>query len=270
MGPPVASSRWADSDDMRNSTRKYVAECIGTFVLVLGGVGTAVLAGDRVGFLGVSLAFGLSLLAMAYTVGPVSGCHVNPAVTVSMLLARKIGAKDSAGYIVFQCIGAVLATVIIVAIANGAPGGYDIDAKGLGANGYGDHSPGGFNLTAAFLAEAILTAVLCITVLGSTSIKAPVGFAGIPIGLVLAVIHLVSIPITNTSVNPARSLGPALFVGDWALTQLWVFVAAPLVGGILAAGLYAMVGSTSKEGEPVIDVGKAESALKSEQRERKL
>lgn len=253
---------------MNGSTRKYLAECVGTFVLVLGGVGTAVLAGDRVGVLGVAIAFGLSLLAMAYTIGPVSGCHVNPAVTATMVMARKLSGRDAIGYVIAQIIGAVVATVVIVAIAKGQPGGYDILTSGLGANGFEDHSPAGYSLTASFLAEAILTAVLCFTVLGATSIKAPVGFAGIPIGLVLTLIHLVSIPVTNTSVNPARSIGPALFVGHWALSQLWLFIVAPLVGSILAAGIHVALDKSSPEDDRIISVREAESALTSQQRER--
>ncbi len=243
---------------------KYAAEALGTFVLVFGGVGSAVLAGTKIGFVGVAFAFGLSLLAMVYTIGPISGCHINPAVTVGVLLARKIGARDAVGYIIAQIIGAVIAAAIILAIAKGLPGGYDASVGGLGANGYGDHSPAGYAMGACFLAEIVLTMFLVLTVLGSTDVLAPVGFAGIPIGLVLTLIHLVGIPITNTSVNPARSIGPALFVGGWALQQLWMFIIAPLIGAALAAGAYAAI----RGAKVPITTREAEEALASERRER--
>ena len=165
--------------------KKYAAELVGTFVLVFGGVGSAVLAGSHIGFAGVAFAFGLALLAMVYTIGPISGCHINPAVTLGVLLARKIGGKDAAAYVVAQIVGAVIASACILFIANGAGAGYDVVAGGLGANGYGMHSPGQYSLGAAFVAEVILTMFLVLTVLGSTDIKAPVGFAGVAIGLVL-------------------------------------------------------------------------------------
>jgi aquaporin Z len=250
---------------MKSSTRKYIAEGIGTFVLVFGGVGAAVLAGNQIGSLGIALAFGVSLLAMAYAIGPISGCHINPAVTFTLLLSRKISGRDAAGYVVAQILGAIVATAGIVIIAKGQPGGYDILTGGLGANGYGSHSPGGFSLGACLLAETILTAILAFTVLGATSLKAPVGFAGLPIGLVLTLIHLVGIPITNTSVNPARSIGPALFVGHWAATQLWMFIVAPLVGAALAAGAYRALTPE----EIVISTREAEVALDSQQSERR-
>ncbi len=218
--------------------RQYLAELVGTFVLVFGGVGSAILAGQRIGFTGIALAFGLSLLAMVYTIGPISGCHVNPAVTLGVFITKKISARGALGYVAGQVIGAVLATAAILAIAKGAEGGYDTSLAGLGANGYGLHSPGHYGLAACFLAEVLLTMLLVLTVLGSTHISAPVGFAGIAIGLVLTGIHLVGIPITNTSVNPVRSLGPALFVGGWALQQLWLFIVAPLVGALVASGVY--------------------------------
>jgi len=219
----------------------YLAEMIGTFVLVVGGVGSAVLAGGKIGYVGVSLAFGLSLLAMAYTIGPISGCHINPAVTVGALLAKKISAPNAALYIVFQIIGAIIGAAVVLTIAKGAPLGYSAAALGLGANGYGEHSPAGYSLGAAFIAEVVLTMFLVFTVLGSTDDKAPLGFAGLPIGFVLTLIHLVGIPITNTSVNPARSIGPALFVGGWAVSQLWLFIVAPVIGAAVAAGLYNVV-----------------------------
>jgi aquaporin Z len=248
------------SDDLR----RYTAELVGTFVLVFGGVGTAVLAGEAVGALGVSIAFGLALLAMVYAIGPISGCHINPAVTLGLVLARKIAPNRAAGYVVAQVIGATLAAGLIWVIAQDTPAGYDLGVMGLGANGYDDHSPAGFGLIAALLAETVLTAVLVFTVLGATHRAAPVGFAGLAIGLVLTLIHLVSIPVTNTSVNPARSIGPAIFVRDWALSQLWIFIVAPLAGAIVAVALYQITHPTDNE----ITAAEAERALPSERRER--
>jgi len=218
--------------------KRYLAETLGTFVLVFGGVGSAVLAGGKIGYTGVAFAFGLSLLAMVYAIGPISGCHINPAVTLGALLTKKIGGRDAALYVISQIVGAIAAAALILIIANGAPSGYSAAASGLGANGYGEHSPGGYSLLAAFVAETILTMVLVLTVLGSTDDKAPAGFAGIAIGLSLTLIHLVGIPITNTSVNPARSIGPAIFVGGWAVSQLWLFIVAPAIGASLAAAAY--------------------------------
>jgi len=244
--------------------RKYIAEAVGTFVLVFGGVGSAVLAGQHIGFVGVSFAFGLSLLAMVYTIGPISGCHINPAVTLGAFLAKKIEVKDAAIYVFAQVFGAIVASGLILFIANSAPGGYLASARGLGANGFGLRSPSGYSMAACFLAEVILTMFLVLTVLGSTDIKAPVGFAGLAIGLVLVLIHLVGIPITNTSVNPARSIGPAIFVGGWALEQLWLFIVAPLVGAAVAAGIYGAM----RLPDAVISTPAGERALASEQAER--
>lgn len=244
---------------------RYLAELVGTFVLVFASCGSAVLAGDKIGFLGVSLAFGLSLLAMVYAIGPVSGCHINPAVTVGLLITRKMDAKYAAGYIVAQILGAILAAALLLLIAKGIPGGYDPSVAGFAANGYGEHSPGKYNLLSALLVEIVLTFFLVFTVLGATDIKAPVGFAGIAIGLVLTLIHLVGIPVTNTSVNPARSIGPAVFVGGWALSQLWLFIIAPLVGAVLAAVVYMVTHKSSE----VITAKEAEQALDSEQDERR-
>lgn len=244
--------------------KKYLAEMIGTFVLVFGGCGSAVLAGERIGFLGVSLAFGLTLLTMAYAIGPISGCHINPAVTIGMLVSKKMESKDVAGYLAAQVIGGIVAAALLLVIAKGIAGGYDPAVAGFAANGYGDHSPGRYNLTAAFLTEAILTFFLVFTVLGATDSKAPVGFAGIPIGLMLALIHLIGIPVTNTSVNPARSIGPAIFVGGWALNQLWLFVVAPLIGAVLAAVVFRVLGTPA----PVLSTTEAERALPSEVAER--
>lgn len=244
--------------------KKYSAELVGTFVLIFGGVGSAVLAGSQIGYVGISLAFGLALLAMCYTIGPISGCHINPAVTLGVLAARRIGIKDAVGYWIAQCLGAVIAAGVVLLIADGAPGGYSAAFSGLGANGYGLHSPGHYALGAAFLAEVVLTAFLVITVLGATDREAPVGFAGLAIGLVLALTNLVGIPIDNASINPARSLGPAVFVGSWALSQLWLFLLAPLVGGALAAGVYAQIRPAVKATTP----REAERALPSQQGER--
>jgi aquaporin Z len=244
--------------------KKYLAELVGTFVLVFGGVGSAVLAGSHIGFSGVAFAFGLSLLAMVYTIGPISGCHINPAVTLGVLMAKKIGARDAVAYMIAQVIGAVIGAALILFVAKGAAGGYDASVAGLGANGFGMHSPGGFSMGACFVAEVILTMFLVLTVLGSTDIKAPVGFAGVAIGLVLTLIHLVGIPITNTSVNPARSIGPALFVGGWALEQLWLFIIAPFIGAALAAVVYGAIRIPAE----LITTPQAERALASEQAER--
>ena len=221
--------------------RRAGAEAFGTFVLVFGGVGTAVIAGEAVGALGIAFAFGLSLLAMAYAIGPVSGCHINPAVTMGLLAARRIELSEAIRYWVAQVIGAIVAAALLLVIAKARQGGYDAGVEGFGANGYGDHSPGGYGAGAAFLAEVILTAFLVFTVLAATDRIATVAFAGIPIGLVLTLIHLVGIPIDNTSVNPARSIGPAIFAGGWALGQIWLFIVAPLVGaGLGAAAHYGL------------------------------
>lgn len=244
--------------------RKYIAEAVGTFVLVFGGVGSAVLAGSHIGFVGVAFAFGLSLLAMVYTIGPISGCHINPAVTLGVLLAKKIDARDAVIYMFAQVVGAIVAAGLIVFVATHASLPYNVTAQGLGANGFGLHSPGGYDMAASFVAEVILTMFLVLTVLGSTDVKAPVGFAGLAIGLVLTLIHLVGIPITNTSVNPARSIGPAVFVGGWALSQLWLFIVAPLVGAAVAAGVYGAI----RLPDVVISTPQGERALASQQAER--
>lgn len=246
------------------AVRKYLAELTGTFVLVLGGVGAAVLAGERIGFLGVSFAFGLSLLAMVYAVGPISGCHVNPAVTLGLLLTGKMEARHAPGYVVAQCLGALTAAGVVLLIAQGAPGGYSAAGEGLASNGYGAGSPGGYGAGAAFLAEVALTFLLVLTVLGATDARAPVGFAGLAIGLVLTLVHLVGIPVTNTSVNPARSLGPAVFAGGAALSQLWLFIVAPLLGAGVAAAVYRTVFRP----EVPITATRAERALERERLER--
>jgi aquaporin Z len=244
--------------------QRYIAELFGTFVLVFGGVGSAVLAGEGIGTLGISLAFGLSLLAMVYVIGPTSGCHINPAVTLGLYMARRMEGKDVPGYMIAQILGAILAAAVLLLIARGAPGGYDPGMAGFAANGFGEHSPGGYGLGAAMITETVLTAVLVLTVLGATDRRAPVGFAGIAIGLVLTLIHLVGIPVTNTSVNPARSIGPAIFVGDWALSQLWLFLLAPALGALIAVGIYLVI----RQPEEQIEAREAEKALDSQIAER--
>jgi aquaporin Z len=226
--------------------KKYLAELIGTFVLVLMGCGSAVLAGKDfsglagTGTVGISLAFGIAVLAMAYTIGGISGCHINPAVSISMLAAGKIGAKDAAAYITAQCIGGVLGAAALFGIAIGNPN-YSLAVNGLGQNGFDLASPAGYSMISAFLAEVLLTFIFLLVIFGSTSERAPKGFAGISIGLSLVLIHLVGIPVTGTSVNPARSLGPAIIVGGTALNQLWLFWAAPIIGALLAAVVYKML-----------------------------
>ncbi len=240
--------------------RRAGAEAVGTFVLVFGGVGTAVIAGEAVGALGVAFAFGLALLAMAYAIGPVSGCHINPAVTLGLLVSRRITLPEAARYWAAQVLGAVIAAALLLVIAKARAGGYDAGAEGFGANGYGDHSPEGYGVGAALVAEVVLTAFLVFTVLAATDRIASVAFAGIPIGLVLTLIHLVGIPITNTSVNPARSIGPALFVGDWALEQLWLFIVAPLAGALVGAFLHRALFAETVPIEPEESAVAAEPA----------
>ena len=213
--------------------KRLVAEILGTFVLVLGGCGTAVLAGRAVGALGVALAFGLSVLCMAYAVGHVSGGHFNPAVSVGCVMAGRLNHRDLLGYVMAQLVGAWAAAMVLGVVASGREG-FDLVASGFAANGYAEHSPGGYSLSACFVAEAVLTFVFLWVILGATSRKAPAGFAPIAIGLALTLIHLVSIPVTNTSVNPARSTAPALAVHGWALDQLWLFWTAPLLGAAVA------------------------------------
>jgi aquaporin Z len=217
--------------------KKYFAELIGTFVLVLIGCGSAVIAGDKIGFLGISFAFGLAVLTMVYAIGPISGCHINPAISIAMLAAGKMKIKDTVFYILAQIAGAVLAASILYAIATGSDG-YSISADGLGHNSY---SINGYTMAAAFLAEVVLTFIFLLVIFGSTSDKAPKGFAGISIGLSLVFIHLVGIPITGTSVNPARSIGPAVFVGNEALEELWLFLLAPVIGGLIAAFVWKFI-----------------------------
>jgi aquaporin Z len=220
--------------------RKYAAEAIGTFWLTFAGCGSAVIAAGfpavGIGLLGVALAFGLTVVTMAYSIGHVSGCHLNPAVTIGLAAGGRFPAGQIVPYIIAQVIGAIAAAAVLYYIASGAPG-FDV-AKGFAANGYAEHSPGKYGLGAALLTEVVMTAAFLFIIMGATHGKAPAGFAPLAIGLGLTLIHLVSIPVTNTSVNPARSTGPALFVGDWALGQLWLFWVAPIAGGIIGALIY--------------------------------
>jgi len=225
-------------------SRRLGAEIIGTFWLVLGGCGSAVLAatfpGTGIGFLGVALAFGLTVLTMAYALGHISGGHFNPAVTVGLWLGRRAPARDVLPYIVAQLVAAIAASAVLWVIASGTPG-FDASESGFAANGYGSHSPGGYGLAAALVTEIVMTAFFLMVILGSTDWRAPKGMGPLAIGLCLTLIHLISIPVTNTSVNPARSTGPALFVGGWALAQLWLFWVAPLVGAAIAGVGYRYV-----------------------------
>jgi len=221
-------------------SRKLAAEFIGTAWLVLGGCGSAVLAAAfpelGIGFVGVSLAFGLTVLTMAFAIGHVSGCHLNPAVSVGLWAGGRFPARDLPGYILAQVAGGIFGAAVLYVIASGHPG-FDV-AAGFASNGYGDHSPGGYGLTAALVCEVAMTFAFLFVILGSTHGRAPAGFAPIAIGLCLTLIHLISIPVTNTSVNPARSTAPALFVGGWALQQLWLFWVAPIAGAAIAGFVY--------------------------------
>jgi aquaporin Z len=216
-------------------SKRALAEFFGTFWLVFGGCGSAVLAaafpGLGIGFVGVSLAFGLTVLTMAFAIGHVSGCHLNPAVSVGLVVGKRFPASELIPYIVAQVAGAIVASGVLYIIASGKAG-FSLDG-GFASNGYGDHSPGGYSLLACFVAEVVLTCFFLLVILGSTDERAPKGFAPIAIGLCLTLIHLISIPVTNTSVNPARSTGPALFVHGWALSQLWLFWVAPILGAII-------------------------------------
>lgn len=223
-----------------NSSKKYFAEAFGTFALVLVGCGSAVIAGvstagpSGIGLLGISLAFGLTVAVMVYTIGPISGCHINPAISVAMLVAGKLSAKDTVVYIISQCIGAVLAAGVIYMLLCGQAG-FTMGEWGLGSNGWGEGYGGGYNMTSAFIAEFVFTFLFLMVIFGATAKKASPQMAGLAIGLALVLIHLVIIPITGTSVNPARSLGPAVFAQGMALNQLWLFFVAPIAGGIFAA-----------------------------------
>lgn len=227
--------------------KKLLAEFIGTLWLVLGGCGSAVLAAGfpelGIGFAGVALAFGLSVLTMVYAIGHISGCHLNPAVSIGLWMGGRFDAKDLIPYIIAQVLGGLAGAAIIYSIATGVEGA---SIGNFAANGFGEHSPGGYNMTAALITEIVMTFMFLIVILGATDKRAPKGFAGIAIGLSLTLIHLISIPVTNTSVNPARSTSQALFVGDWAIGQLWLFWLAPIAGAILAGVVYKYLGNSSK------------------------
>lgn len=234
------------------NSRIFVAEAIGTAILIIGGVGTAVLAGSHVGVLGVAIAFGLSLLAAAYLIGPVSGCHINPAITTAMLVARKTDPRQAPAYLGGQVVGGILGGLLIWGIAHGRPGysvvGPDgqqsvisVSETGFGSNGYGVHSPDHYNLGSVILAEVVATAVFALIVLATTASRFPVAMGGLVAGVALALVHLVTIPVSNTSVNPARSLATAVFQGGWALGQLWVFIVFPVLGGAVAGLVWKSV-----------------------------
>ena len=228
--------------------KRLSAEFLGTFWLVLGGCGSAVLAAAfpevGIGLLGVALAFGLTVLTMAYAIGHISGCHLNPAVTLGLCVGKRFPAKEVLPYWVAQVIGAIAAAGVLFVIASGKTG-FDVSA-GFAANGYAAHSPGGYSMTAALVTEVVLTCFFLIVILGATDRRAPAGFAPIPIGLCLTLIHLIGIPVTNLSVNPARSTGPALFVGGWAVEQLWLFWLAPLIGAALGGIIYSLIAGDKK------------------------
>lgn len=220
-------------------SKRMGAERIGTFWLVLGGCGSAVLAASfpiGIGLVGVSMAFGLTVLTMAFAIGHISGCHLNPAVSLGLVVGGRFPLKDLVPYVIAQVVGAILAAGVIYLIASGKVG-FEL-SNGLASNGYGEHSPGQYSLGAGFVSEVVMTAMFILIIMGATDSRAPAGFAPIAIGLALTLIHLVSIPVTNTSVNPARSTGPALFVGGWALHQLWLFWVAPLIGAVIGGALY--------------------------------
>jgi aquaporin Z len=234
--------------DAMSLGKKITAEFLGTFWLVFGGCGSAVLAAAfpelGIGFQGVALAFGLTVLTMAFAIGHISGCHLNPAVSIGLMAGRRFPARELPAYVIAQVLGAIVASGVLYVIASGKAG---FTLGGFAANGYADHSPGGYSLLACFVAEAVLTFMFLMIILGATDRRAPQGFAPIAIGLALTLIHLISIPVTNTSVNPARSTGPALFVGGWALQQLWLFWIAPIVGAAIAGLVYpAIAGEPEK------------------------
>lgn len=229
---------------------KYIAESFGTFWLVLGGCGSAVLAAGfpdvGIGLLGVALAFGLTVMTMAFAIGHISGCHLNPAVTIGLWAGGRFEAKHVAPYIVSQVIGGLIAATVLYFIATGQAG-FDVAASGFAANGFGEHSPGQYSMTAALISEVVMTMMFLIIIMGATDERAPQGFAPIAIGLGLTLIHLISIPVTNTSVNPARSTAVAVYVGDWATSQLWLFWVAPIVGAIVGAVAYRSLFSAKQD-----------------------
>ena len=242
-------------------TKRCTAEFIGTFWLVLGGCGSAVLAAAfpnvGIGLLGVSLAFGLTVLTMAYAIGHISGCHLNPAVSVGLVVGKRFPASELVPYIVAQVVGAIAGAGILYIIASGKPG---FALGGFAANGYAENSPGGYSLVAAATAETVLTFMFLIVILGSTDKRAPAGLAPIAIGLCLTLIHLISIPVTNTSVNPARSTSQAVFVGGWAIKQLWLFWVAQIIGAAIAGAAYAWLGAGETKAEPETVQAKAAAA----------
>jgi aquaporin Z len=223
-------------------SKKALAEFIGTFWLVMGGCGTAVLAGDHVGWLGVALAFGLTVVTMAYAIGHISGCHLNPAVSFGLVAGGRMPAKELPAYVIAQVLGGLVAALVLMIILQGANLWETVRQAGFAANGFGEHSPKGFGMGAAFLTEVVMTFIFLIVIHGATDSRAPAGLAGLAIGLTLTLIHLISIPVTNTSVNPARSTSQALFVGGWALSQLWLFWMAPILGGVLGGLAYRSLG----------------------------
>ncbi len=231
--------------------RRAAAEAFGTFWLVFGGCGSAVLAAGfpelGIGFVGVALAFGLTVLTMAYAIGHISGCHLNPAVTAGLVSGGRFPAKEALPYVIAQVVGAILGAGVLFVIASGKAG-FDVHA-GFASNGFGEHSPGGYSMLAALVAEVVLTFFFLFIILGATDDRAPAGFAPIAIGLALTLIHLIGIPVTNLSVNPARSTGPALFAGGWALGQLWLFWVAPIVGGALAGVVYPLLFGKGKSAD---------------------
>jgi aquaporin Z len=231
-------------------SKRFAAELIGTFWLVFGGCGAAVLSAAfpnlGIGFLGVALAFGLTVLTMAFAIGHISGCHLNPAVSIGLWAGKRFPASDLIPYIIAQVVGAIIGASVLYVIASSASG-FSL-AGGFAANGYGDHSPGGYSLPSCLVAEVVLTFMFLVIILGATDSRAPKGLAPIAIGLGLTLIHLIGIPVTNTSVNPARSTSQALFVGDWALAQLWLFWVAPIVGALLSGVLYRWLGAEKPVG----------------------
>ena len=228
--------------------KKYAAEFVGTFWLVLGGCGSAVLAAAfpdlGIGFLGVALAFGLTVLTMAFAIGHISGCHLNPAVSIGLFIGKRFEAKELAPYIIAQVLGGIAAGGVLFLIASGKVG-FDVTA-GFASNGYGEHSPGGYSLLSALVTEVVMTLMFLVIILGATDKRAPQGLAPIAIGLGLTLIHLISIPVTNTSVNPARSTGVALYAGGWAISQLWLFWVAPIIGAVLGGLVYRFIGSNGE------------------------
>ena len=233
--------------------KKYFAELVGTFILVLFGCGTAVVAGDKVGILGIAFAFGLALIGAAYGIGPISGCHINPAVSLGVFVAGRMSIKDMIGYWIGQFIGGLLGAWVLYTIVAGVGGGYNLAVSGLGQNGWGPGYQGGYNLQSALLFEIVATLIFVVVILGSTQEKAPTGFAGLAIGITLVAIHIFGIHITGVSVNPARSLGPALIVGGQAMLQVWLFLVAPCIGATVAGILFRL---------KALDAGQAENKKK--------